>query len=136
MISYPNMKEGAEMRHFRVLIVDESLFFRHWLRRLIQTIPKIQIIGEAKDTLSALRLLRMAKPDAIIIDMKTQWRLGTDLIKTFRQITPISKVIVLTSEGYLRYQGKAAEKADVFLDKITEYNKIAEILDRYASGSV
>ena len=124
------------MRNFEVLIVDESLFFRNWLRRLIQTIPKIQIIGEAKDTLSALSLLRMVKPDAIIIDMKTQWRLGTDQIKTFRQITPISKVIVLTSEGYLRYQRKAAEKADVLLDKITEYNKIAEILNRYASGSV
>ena len=124
------------MRHFRVLIVDESLFFRNWLRRLIQTIPKIQIIGEAKDTFSALCFLNTVKPDAIIIDMKTQLRLGTDLIKSFRQISPISKVIVLTSEGYLRYQRTISEKADVFLDKITEYNKIAEILNRYASGSV
>jgi len=124
------------MRHFRVLIVDESLFFRNWLRRLIQTIPKIQIIGEAKDTFSALCFLNTVKPDAIIIDMKTQLRLGTDLIKSFRQISPISKVIVLTSEGYLRQQRTISEKADVFLDKITEYNKIAEILNRYASDSV
>jgi DNA-binding NarL/FixJ family response regulator len=124
------------MRHFRVLIVDESLFFRNWLRRLIQTIPKIQIIGEAKDTFSALCFLNTVKPDAIIIDMKTQLRLGTDLIRSFRQISPISKVIVLTSEGYLRYQRTISEQADVFLDKITEYNKIAEILNRYASDSV
>jgi len=124
------------MRHFRVLIVDESLFFRNWLRRLIQTIPKIQIIGEAKDTFSALCFLNTVKPDAIIMDMKTQLRLGTDLIKSFRQISPISKVIVLTSEGYLRQQRTISEKADVFLDKITEYNKIAEILNRYASDSV
>ena len=124
------------MRHFRVLIVDESLFFRNWLRRLIQTIPKIQIIGEAKDTFSALCFLNTVKPDAIIMDMKTQLRLGTDLIKSFRQITPISKVIVLTSEGYRRYQTKALGKADVLLDKITEYHRIPEILNRFASGSV
>ncbi|MBP1697418.1 MAG: hypothetical protein H6Q41_2606, partial [Deltaproteobacteria bacterium] len=54
------------MRHFRVLIVDESPFFRNWFRRFILTIPKIQIIGEAKDALSALSFIRRVKPDAII----------------------------------------------------------------------
>jgi DNA-binding NarL/FixJ family response regulator len=136
LIDCHSAREGAEMKHFRILIVDESPFFRNWFRRLILTIPKIQVIGEAKDALSALCLLRRVKPDAIIIDVKTQWRFGTDLIKSFRQITPISKVIVLTSEGYRRYQTKALGKADVLLDKITEYNKIPEILNRFASGSV
>jgi len=121
------------MRHFRILIVDESPFFRNWFRRLILTIPKIQIIGEAKDALSALSFIRRVKPDAIIMDVKTQLRFGTDLIKSFRRITPMSKVIVLTSEGYRRYQRKASETADVLLDKITEYNKIPEILNRFAS---
>jgi len=121
------------MRHFRILIVDESPFFRNWFRRLILTIPKIQIIGEAKDALSALSFIRRVKPDAIIMDVKTQLRFGTDLIKSFRLITPMSKVIVLTSEGYRRYQRKASETADVLLDKITEYNKIPEILNRFAS---
>jgi DNA-binding NarL/FixJ family response regulator len=123
------------MRHFRVLIVDESPFFRNWFRRFILTIPKIQIIGEAKDALSALSFIRRVKPDAIIMDVKTQLRFGTDLIKSFRLITPMSKVIVLTSEGYRRYQRKASETADVLLDKITEYNKIPEILNRFASRS-
>ena len=100
--------------------VAYSLFFRNWLRRLIHTIPEIQVIGEAKDAFSALSFLHTVKPDAIIIDLKTQWRLGTDLIKSFRQITPISKVIVLTSEGYLRYRRKVSEKADVILNKITD----------------
>jgi len=121
------------MRHFRVLIVDESPFFRNWFRRFILTIPKIQIIGEAKDALSALSFIRRVKPDAIIMDVKTQLRFGTDLIKSFRLITPMSKVIVLTSEGYRRYQRKASETADVLLDKITEYNKIPEILNQFAS---
>jgi hypothetical protein len=74
------------------------------------------------------------KPDVIIVDMKTQWRLGTDLIKSFRQITPISRIIGLASGGYLLYQRKTAEKAEVLLNKITEYNKIADILNSYASG--
>lgn len=123
------------MGHFRILIVDESPFFRNWFKRLILTIPKIQVIGEAKDARGALSFIHRVKPDAIIMDVKAQLRFGTDLIKSFRRITPMSKVIVLTSEGYRRYQRKASEKADVLLDKITEYNKIPEILDRFASRS-
>jgi len=95
--------------------------------------PKVQIVGEAKDALSALCFIGRLKPDAIVMDVKTQWKFGPDLIKSFRMITPISKVIVLTSEGYRRYQRKASEKADVLLDKIAEYNKIPEILNQFAS---
>ena len=123
------------MRHFRVLIVDESPFFRNWFRRLILSIPKIQIVGEAKDALGALRSIRRMKPDAIVMDVKAQWKFGPDLIKSFRMITPVSKVIVLTSEGYRRYQRNVSEKADVLLDKIAEYNKIPEILSQFASNA-
>jgi DNA-binding NarL/FixJ family response regulator len=123
------------MRHFSILIVDESPFFRNWFKRLILTVPKIQTIGEAKDALGALSFLRRVKPDAIIMDVKTELRFGTGLIRSFRQISPMSKVILLTSEGYRRYQRKASEKADILIDKITEYNKIPEILNRFASCS-
>jgi chemotaxis response regulator CheB len=91
-------------------------------------IPGMHVIGEARDPLSALKFVYRMKPDAIIMDMKTQWRFGTDLIKSMRKITPIPKVILLTSAVYSRYQRKVTEKADFLLDKFTEYNKIPEIL--------
>jgi DNA-binding NarL/FixJ family response regulator len=123
------------MEHFSILIVDESPFFRNWFKRLVLTIPWIQTIGEAKDALGALSFLRRVKPDAILVDVKTELRFGTGLINRFRQLSPMSKVIVLTSEGYRRYHGKAFEKADILIDKITEYNKIPEILNIFASRS-
>jgi DNA-binding NarL/FixJ family response regulator len=123
------------MGDFGVLIIDESLFFRNWLRRLIQKIPRIQIVGEAKDALSAIHFLRSVKPDAIIIDMKTQLGLGTDLVKIFREISPFSRIIGLTSEDDSLFPRKTSEKAVVFLSKIAEYNKIPEILGSYASAA-
>lgn len=124
------------MKKLRIFIVDESPFFRRWFRKLILSVPGSRILGEAEDPLSALRSIRRLKPDAIIMDVKTQWRCGVDLIRNIRKLTPVPKVIVLTSEGYCRYQRKISEKADFLLDKLTEYDQIPEILKRVASNSV
>ena len=122
------------MRNLRIFIVDESPFFRKWFRKLLLAIPGIHIVGEARDPLSTLKLVRKLKPDAIVMDLKTQWRFRVDLIRNIRNITPIPKVIVLTSETYCRYQRKVYEKADFVLDKLTEYNKIPEILTGLQQG--
>jgi chemotaxis response regulator CheB len=120
------------------MIVDESPFFRRWFRKLILTLPGVQIIGEPKDPLSALRFIRIMRPDAVVMDAKIQLRFGIDLVRSIRTITPIPRVIMLTSELSelcCRYQSKVSEKADVLLDKLTEYDKIPEILRSFASGS-
>ena len=123
------------MRKLKVLIVDESAFFRTWFGKLILAIPEIQIIGEAKDPLSALRFMRKAKPDAIIIDSKTRKRFGIDVLKHLRVAAPVPKVIMLTSDIYFRYRHNVSEKGDFLLNKFTEYQKIPEILKRFALSS-
>jgi chemotaxis response regulator CheB len=124
------------MKKLRIFLIDESPFFRRWFRKLILSVPGSRILGEAEDPLIALRSICSLKPDAIIMDVKTQWKCGVALIRNIRKLTPVPKVIVLTSEGYGRYQRKISEKADFLVDKITEYNKIPEILKRVASDSV
>jgi len=116
------------MTNLRILIVDESPFFRKWFRKLIRVIPGVHIVGEANDPLTSLKLIGKLKPDAIVMDLKTQWRVRVDLIRRIRDITPIPKVIVLTSDVYARYQKKVYEKADFVLDKLTEYHKLPAIL--------
>jgi len=123
------------MRKLQVLIVDESAFFRRWFGKLILAIPGIQIIGEAKDPLSALRSTCRIKPDAIIIDAKARKRFGIDVLKHLRGSVPVPKVIMLTSDIYCRYQQNVTEKADFLLHKFTEYHKIPEILKRFASST-
>jgi DNA-binding LytR/AlgR family response regulator len=122
------------MKKLRVMIVDESPFFRRWFRKLILTLPGVQVIGELKDPLSALKFIRIMRPDAVVIDAKIQCRFGTDLVRLIRTITPIPRVIMLTSELCCRYQTKVSEKADYLLDKLTEYERIPEILGSFISA--
>jgi len=121
------------MKNVKVFIIDDSPFYRRLFKKMILAVPGIRIIGEAKDSLSALKFIRRLKPDVIIMDVKTQWSFGIDLMKNLRRVTSIPKVIMLAGESYFRYQSKA-EKADFFLNKFTEYQKIPEILKRFTSN--
>lgn len=123
-----------DMKKLRVMIVDESPFFRRWFRKLILTLPGVQVIGELKDPLSALKFIRIMRPDAVLIDAKIQCRFGTDLVRLIKTITPIPRVIMLTSELCCLYQNKVSDKADYLLDKLTEYERIPEILRSFTSG--
>lgn len=122
------------MEKLKVLIVDESAFFRRLFRRLILAIPGIRIIGEADDPLVALRFIRTTRPDAIIIDAKTERRFGIDVLRHLQGPAPIPKVIMLTGDVYFRYRRDASRKADFLLHKFTEYNRIPEILKRFTLG--
>lgn len=117
------------MKNLKVFIIDESHFFLRWFRKLIRALPGIQIIGEARDPLSALNFIRRVKPDVIIMDVKVQWRFGIDLVKNLGKVNPIPRVIMLTSEVWRRQQPKGWGKADFLIDKLTEYKKIPEILN-------
>ncbi len=119
------------MKNVKVFIIDESPFFRRLFKKMILALPGIRIIGEAKDSLSALKFIRRTKPDVIIMDVKNQWSFGIDLMKNLREVASVPKVIILAGESCFRHQSKAG-KADFFLNKFTEYHKIPEILKRFA----
>jgi chemotaxis response regulator CheB len=116
------------MRNLKVFLVDESPFFLRWLRKLVPALPEIQVVGEAKDPLTALDFIRRIKPDVVIMDIKIQWRFGIDLATQLGRVKPIPSVIMLTSDIWRRCQRREAGRADFLIDKIREYNRIPEIL--------
>ena len=116
------------MKHLKVFIVDESPFFLRWLRRLVPARPEIQIVGEAKDPLTALEYVRKTKPDVVIMDFKIQWRFGIDLARGLGKVRPIPQVIMLTSDIWRRDEWTETGKVDFLIDKIREYSRIPEIL--------
>lgn len=121
------------MKKMKVFIVDESPFFRRWFRKLVLALPGTRVLGAASDPLTALKFIRIMRPDAILLDAKTQWHFGIDFIKSLRTASPISKVILLTGQACCLCQKKVVAKADFLLDKVTEYNKIPDVLRQCAS---
>ena len=62
----------------RLLITDEHVIFREFLKSFLSSIPKFQVAGEASDGLEAVELDAWLKPDLASADVRCHgW---TDLI--------------------------------------------------------
>jgi DNA-binding NarL/FixJ family response regulator len=80
----------------RVVIVDDHPVVRRGLRSLLETLPGIEVAGEAADGEAAVREVQVTRPDAVLMDVQMP---GMDGIQATRQIgvcCPGVAVLVLT----------------------------------------
>ena len=81
----------------QVILADDQPLIRAGLRRLIEQIPDIDVVGEAGTGAEAVRLARDAHPDVIIMDIRMP---GMDGIEATQLITAgqtPTRVLVLTT---------------------------------------
>ena len=52
-----------------IILADDHVLFRRWLRRTIEEDPTLHVVNEAGDGAELLRLLEETTPDAVILDV-------------------------------------------------------------------
>jgi two-component system nitrate/nitrite response regulator NarL len=67
----------------RVLVIDDHPLFRKGVADLLGMEPALQLVGEAADGVTGLRLARELKPDLILLDLNMK---GLDGIETLRRL--------------------------------------------------
>ena len=68
-------------------------------------------------------------PDAVILDIRLPRKSGIEVLRDIKKDKPSPVVIILTNYPYPQYQKECTEAgADYFLNKSTEFNKIADVL--------
>ncbi|AIQ12341.1 response regulator [Paenibacillus durus] len=81
----------------KVLIVDDHLIVREGLKLILETNEAYQVIGEAEDGETALRLAEQLSPDAILMDLNLPGMSGLEAIASLRERQPEIPVIILTT---------------------------------------
>jgi NarL family two-component system response regulator LiaR len=80
-----------------VLIVDDHVIVREGLATLLSDEEGIDVVGQAADATTALRLLDSHQPDVILMDLVLPGMDGIELTHKVRAAYPESRVLVLTS---------------------------------------
>ena len=85
----------------KVLIVDDSTFFRKRLKEIIESDPTMQVVGEAKDGKEGVSLAASLHPDVITMDVEMPVMDGIAAVKEImaKTPTPILMFSSLTFEG-------------------------------------
>jgi DNA-binding NarL/FixJ family response regulator len=80
----------------RLLVVDDHPIVRMGIRQMVANEPGLAICGEAESASEALELLKSSKPDLALVDLSLEDGSGLDLIRAFREVSPDTRVLVLS----------------------------------------
>ncbi len=80
----------------KVLIVDDDVEARHVLRLLCEA-DGFDVVGEASDSVEAVRLAMNHQPDFVILDYRLPRLEGQGAAEILRAITPQSKIVAFSA---------------------------------------
>jgi DNA-binding NarL/FixJ family response regulator len=92
----PGGEDGTKgLDELRVLVVDDHDLFRTGLRNLLEE-QGVNVVGEAENGESAIRLTSDLAPDVVIMDLNMPGVGGVETTRRLSSLAPLSRVVVLT----------------------------------------
>jgi two-component system response regulator NreC len=80
----------------RVLIADDHGVLRAGLRALLKTEEDLQVVDEAADGDTALRLASRLRPDIVLLDLSMPGPGGIEVTRKLKEMLPATRVLILT----------------------------------------
>ncbi len=80
----------------RVLLADDHSLFRQGLRRLLETEPDIEVIGEASNGIEVQQRVKETHPDVVLMDCSMPMVDGVTATKRILEENPAARIIMLT----------------------------------------
>jgi len=87
----------------KVLIVDDDMRFRRFVKELFSSEKDLQIVGEVEDGQEAIVKAKELKPDLVLMDISMPGMNGLDATRLLKGIIPELVVIILTIHDLEEY---------------------------------
>jgi len=110
----------------RVVLCDDERLALQRLRQLLAPHPNFQIVGEASNKSTAIKLIRKERPNALFLDVQMPGATGLDLLKALH---PPPKTVMVTAYAKYALQAFDLEAVD-YLIKPVNPQRFAQALHR------
>lgn len=87
----------------KIIIVEDHSIFREGLKRVIEKMNGVTLVGEAENGAVFLELLKNTKPDLVLMDIKMPVMDGVEATDRALKIYPDLKILVLSMFGEEEY---------------------------------
>ncbi|MFC0348433.1 response regulator [Undibacterium danionis] len=119
----------------KILIADDHTIMREGLKRILDGIEDIQVIGEAIDGHDTITKVRSEIFDVLLLDLSMPGRSGVDLIHQIKDEFPKLPILILTMHEEEQYAVRAIRAgANGYLTKESAGTQLVSALRKVASG--
>lgn len=119
----------------KVLIVDDHALVRIGIRRLLEDIDDIQVVGEAENGEDALQSVKTCQPDVILLDLKMPGMDGWEVIRRLKYSGQSVKIIALSAVSIEPFPSKALQLGVMaYLTKESSLDEMALAIRRVYRG--
>jgi len=130
----PNNKPNAKP-NTTVFIVDDSALIRERLVKLLGDVDGLVVVGEAASAASAIAGIFGTMPDSVVLDVHLDGGSGLDVLRKVHPQLPEVHFVVLTNHPSVQYRrAYMAAGASFFLDKSSEFEKVAGIVSAHGNS--
>lgn len=121
----------------RILVVDDHMIIRRGLTQILAEHTQITHVAEATDGPSALRTLRAARFDVVLLDIALGERDGLDVLKSIRSEFPTLGVIMLSVYSETQFGVRSIKSgANAYLNKGSSPEVLFAAIFKVASGGI
>ena len=95
------------MSGIRIVLADDHALVRAGLVKLLESMPEVEVVGEASDGLQLLALTAERHPHLVLVDIAMPGLNGLDAAARLQQSAPDTKVIILSMHQEDQYVRQA-----------------------------
>ena len=118
-----------------IVMADDHPMIREGIKSMIEKYANLKVLGEASGGARALELVEKLRPDVLLLDLRMPDMSGSDVARKTLQISPDTKILILTMYDTDRDILAAIEAgASGYVLKDIEPFRLAEAIRATASG--
>ncbi|MGD0209116.1 MAG: response regulator transcription factor [Verrucomicrobiota bacterium] len=125
------------IKPIRVILADDHTLVRAGIRALLEKLPGVEVMGEASDGREVLNLVRLHRPDVVLMDIAMPGLNGLEAAARMAKEFPDVRVIILSMHHNEEYVWRALKAgAAGYLLKKAATAELATALQRVAHGEI
>lgn len=116
----------------KVLIVDDATFIRNRIKKIVEKIDFVEVVGEASNGDEAIALFKELKPDLVTMDLVMPNKDGIQTIEEIMKIDKKANIVVISAMSQEMSVLEATEKgAKDYIKKPFKEEDIFKTVERF-----
>ena len=131
------VNEHPITEHIHVLVVDNQAVSRAGLRRLLESYPDLEVVGEAADGVQAVSETLELGPQVVVMDANLPNRQSLEALKQIKQLNLDTRVLLLSAQDREEFLYETLRAgADGYVLKDIAPDELAQAIRAVARGEV